>query len=189
MENIELKRDCNVIAIPSGLSQVLPSGTSVRVVQTRGGSYTIAAQFHAMYRIDAADADALGFEVPAAPDPGQQEPFSEKLVWNTLRKVFDPEIPINIVDLGLVYSFEIHPCERGKAINVRMSMTAPGCGMSNVLKTDVESKLLQIPDVAGVYVEVVFDPPWNPERMSEAARLQLGIDLAPSSPPDLTKIT
>jgi metal-sulfur cluster biosynthetic enzyme len=72
---------------------------------------------------------------------------------------------------------------------VRMSMTAPGCGMSNVLKTDVESKLLQIPDVAGVYVEVVFDPPWNPERMSEAARLQLGIDLAPSSPPDLTKIT
>ena len=189
METIELKRDCNVIAIPSGLSQVLPSGTSARVVQARGGSYTIATQSQAMYRIDAADADALGFEVAAAPDPPQQEPFSEKLVWNTLRKVYDPEIPINIVDLGLVYSCEIRPCERGYAIKVRMSMTAPGCGMSNVLKTDVEGKLLRIPEVVEVRVDVVFDPPWTPERMSEAARLQLGFDLAPSSPAHLTQIT
>jgi probable FeS assembly SUF system protein SufT len=189
METIELKRDCNVIAIPSGLSQVLPSGTSVRIVQARGCSYTIATQFHAMYRIDAADADALGLEAPAAPDAGQQEPFSEKLVWNTLKRVFDPEIPINIVDLGLVYSCEIRPCERGNAIKVRMSMTAPGCGMSNVLKADVENKLLRIPEVVEVRVEVVFDPPWNPERMSEAARLQLGFDLEPSSPAHLAQIT
>lgn len=189
MKTIELKRDCNVIAIPSGSSQVLPAGTSVCVVQARGGSYTIATQFHAMYRIDAADADAVGLEVPAAPDPQQLEPFSERVVWNTLRTVYDPEIPINIVDLGLVYSCEIHPCERGNAINLRMSMTAPGCGMSNVLKADVERKLLRIPEVAEIHVEIVFDPPWNPQRMSEAARLQLGFDLEPSNPPHLTQIT
>lgn len=188
-ETIQLKRDCSAIAIPRGSREVLPAGASVRVMQARGGSYTVATPLHEMYRIDAVDADALGFEAPAATYAQPQEPFSEKLVWNTLRTVYDPEIPINIVDLGLVYSCEIGSHDRGRSIDIRMTMTAPGCGMSNVLKTDVESKLLRIPEVGEVHVKVVLDPPWNPERMSEAARLQLGFDLEPSSPPHLTQIT
>jgi probable FeS assembly SUF system protein SufT len=191
METTELKRDCEAIAVPSGLRQVLPQGTPVRVMQARGGSYTVSTQSHAMYRIDAKDADALGFVAPAAArGPGQQGPLSEQLVWDALKTVYDPEIPVNVVDLGLVYSCAITPHEQGgKSVAVRMAMTAPGCGMSNVLKTDVESKLLRLPEVSEARVEVVFDPPWNPGRMSEAARLQLGLDLDNSGSPGLTQIS
>jgi probable FeS assembly SUF system protein SufT len=188
-ETIELKRGCNAIAVPSGLSQTLPAGAAVRVLQSRGGSYTVATESHAMYRIDAADTDALGFQTSVGAQPEPQKHFSEQLAWKTLRTVYDPEIPINIVDLGLVYSCEITPHERGNSIGIRMSLTAPGCGMSNVLKTDVESKLLRLPEVAEVHVEIVFDPPWTPDRMSEAARLQLGIDLGQSGSPHLTQIS
>lgn len=188
METIELKRDCEAIAVPSGMRERLPQGTSVRVMQKRGGNYTVATQLHAMYRIDAADADALGFEVPSTVSPKQEGPLNEALVWNTLRTVYDPEIPLNIVDLGLVYSCDITPHERSNSIRIQMAMTAPGCGMSNVLKADVEGKLLRLPDVADVDVQIVFDPPWTPARMSEAARLQLGFDLEQSSTPHLTQI-
>lgn len=189
IETIELNRDCAAIAIPSGLRETLPAGTSVRVMQSCGGSYIIATQFHAMYRIDVTDADALGFEVSAAARPREQGLFSEQLVWDTLRTIYDPEIPVNIVELGLVYSCDITAHEYGKSIRVRMTLTAPGCGMSNVLKADVESKLSRLPDVAEVRAEVVFDPPWNPDRMSEAARLQLGFDLEQDSTPRLTQIS
>src|SRR6266700_4004069 len=105
METVELSRDCEVIAIPSGMRQVLPKGTAVRIVQTRGGNYTVSSNIHAMFRIDARDADALGFEAPAARnDAGEPGSFSEALVWDTLKSVYDPEIPINVVDLGLIYS-------------------------------------------------------------------------------------
>jgi len=108
----------------------------------------------------------------------QQEAFSEQMVWDQMKTIYDPEIPVNIVDLGLIYSCEIAPTdEGGKKIDIKMSMTAPGCGMGNVLKADVESKLAALPEVKEVRVDVVFDPPWNPTRMSEAARLQLGFDL------------
>ncbi len=191
METIELKRDCEVIAIPSGTRQVLPHGSTLRVVQKRGGNYTVSSDIHAMFRIDAKDADALGFAVPAqANEATNQGPVSEQLVWETLKTVYDPEIPVNVVDLGLVYSCLITPRENGgNVVIIRMAMTSPGCGMSSVLKADVESKLERLEDVAETRVEVVFDPPWNPGRMSEAARLQLGFDLESAASPRLTQIT
>lgn len=191
LETIELKRDCEAIAIPGGARQVLPKETTVRILQARGGSYTVSTEFHAMYRIDAADADALGIEKRAAAEPPElQGPLSDQLVWDALKTVFDPEIPVNVVDLGLIYSCAITPLEQGgKKVAVRMAMTAPGCGMSNVLKADVESKIQRLPEVKETDVEVVFDPPWNPSRMSEAARLQLGFDTQGGGAPQLTQIS
>jgi probable FeS assembly SUF system protein SufT len=177
-ELIELKRECKAVEIPSGIERVLPAGTVVRISQTLGTSYTVVAGIGYMYRIDACDADALGLS-PAQPvqQPASNE-FSEKAVWDQLKTIYDPEIPVNIVDLGLIYGCDIASMDTGgKKVDVKMSMTAPGCGMANVLKADVERKLGQLPEVKAVNVEVVFDPPWHPGRMSEAARLQLGLDL------------
>jgi probable FeS assembly SUF system protein SufT len=191
METVELTRDCEAIAIPSGMRQVLPKGAAVRIVQTRGGNYTVSSNIHAMFRIDARDADALGLEAPSARnDPGEPGSFSEALVWDTLKSVYDPEIPINVVDLGLIYSCVIIPHENGgNILTIRMAMTAPGCGMANVLKADVEGKLQRLPGVTEARVEVVFDPPWNPSRMSEAARLHLGFDVQGGDAPKLTQIS
>ena len=130
-----------------------------------------------LYRIEGTDADALGLSGPAA-EAHTPPTFSEQMVWDQLKTVYDPEIPVNIVDLGLIYSCAIADDEQGgKKIDVAMSLTAPGCGMSDVLKADVEKKLARLPEVKEVRVEVVFDPPWSPARMSEAAKLQLGFDL------------
>ena len=175
-QSVTLTRDCPAIAIPAGTPQLLKAGTTVRVTQTLGGSYTVSAM-GALYRIEDKDADALGERGPAAEGAAPPE-FSEKMVWDQLRTIYDPEIPVNIADLGLIYRCDIvdHP-EGGKKIDVDMSLTAPGCGMSDVLKADVEKKLRRLPDVKEVNVQVVFDPPWGPGRMSEAAKLQLGFDL------------
>lgn len=187
-ERITLNRACEVIEIPSGVPRVLPSGAVVRLMQSIGGSYTVSSEYGYMFRIDAKDADALGLS-PSAPQGEQETPaqkwtFSEQAVWDQLKTVYDPEIPVNIVDLGLIYSCVVTPLEAdGKKIDVKMSMTAPGCGMGNVLKADVESKLSRLPEVKEVHVEVVFDPPWHPGRMSEAAKLQLGFDLDYGSSP------
>ena len=176
---ITLSRDCEVIEIPSGTRSTLPAGSVVRIMQTLGGSYTVTGgQYGYMYRIDARDADALGLPTSEAPASSERKEFSEQLVRDELKTVFDPEIPVNIVDLGLVYGCDITPAEQGgHNIEVKMSMTAPGCGMGNVLKADVESKLAHLPSVKRVNVEIVFEPPWTPARMSEAAKLQLGFDL------------
>jgi len=176
---ITLARNCEVIEIPSGTRSTLPAGTMVRIMQTLGGSYTVSGgQYGVMYRIDAHDADALGLPVTETPAAEQQRTFSDELVWDELKTIFDPEIPVNIVDLGLVYGCNITPCDQGgHKIDIKMSMTAPGCGMGNVLKADVENKLGRLPDAKEVSVEIVFDPPWTPARMSEAAKLQLGFDL------------
>lgn len=182
-EIITLKRDCPVIAIPSGSRETLLGGSTVRIMQSLGASYTVVSGCGAMYRVDTADADALGIETAGSgKQAGSSEftspEFSEKLVEDQLRTVFDPEIPVNIVDLGLIYACDIKPAEGGgHTIAVKMSMTAPGCGMGNVLKADVEAKLSRLPTVKEVHVEVVLDPPWSPARMSEAAKLQLGFDL------------
>jgi len=176
---IKLTRDCPVIEIPGGVHHSLTAGSVVRIMQSLGGSYTITGERGGMYRVDAADADALGLAAtsPAASTSAASE-FSEQMIWQQLRTVYDPEIPVNVVDLGLIYSCAITPLEAGHhRIDVKMSMTAPGCGMANVLKADVENKLSRLPTVKEVSVEVVFDPPWNPGRMSEAAKLQLGLDL------------
>ncbi len=176
---IKLNRDCEVIEIPAGTKGVLPAGSPVSILQTLGGSYSISGgQYGAMYRIDARDADALGLPTPELPAPGERKPFSEELVWAELKTIFDPEIPVNVVDLGLIYECAITPVENdGNKIDVKMSMTAPGCGMGNVLKADVENKLSRLPTVNAVNVEIVFEPAWGPGRMSEAAKLQLGFDL------------
>lgn len=175
--SITLNRDCEAIEIPSGKPATLPATTPVRVMQSRGNSYTVATERGYMYRIDAGDADALGLSPVLAQPPTEREgTFNEQMVWHQLKTVYDPEIPVNIVDLGLVYSCEITHLEEGaRRIDIKMSMTAPGCGMGNVLKADVENKLSRLPSVKEVRVHVVFDPPWNLSRMSEAARLQLGI--------------
>jgi probable FeS assembly SUF system protein SufT len=151
----------------------------VRISQFLGTSYTVVGDMGCMFRIDAKDADALGLTPPAADETKTSDGvFAEPMVWAQLKTVYDPEIPVNIVDLGLIYSCEITaPEQGGKKIDVKMSMTAPGCGMGNVLKADVEGKLARLPEVKEVHVEVVFDPPWSPARMSEAAKLQLGFDL------------
>lgn len=185
METTELTRDCEAIAIPRGQRHTLTRGTPVRIVQERPGSYTISTPTHAMYRIDAKDADALGLAGSDATSGHSN--LSEQLVWDTLKTVYDPELPVNLVDLGLIYSCSISSLPDGKhAIAVRMGLTSPGCSMSDVLKSDVERKLRQLPEVAEARVEIVFDPPWDPSRMSEAARLQVGMDL--SSKPDLIQI-
>lgn len=180
-QTVELKRDCTAIAIPAGMRDILRAGTTVRITQAAGGSYTVSGKGR-LYRIDGKDADALGL-TPEAAETSAPPSFNEKMVWDQLKSVYDPEIPVNIVDLGLIYSCSItdHP-DGGKKIGVQMSLTAPGCGMSDVLKADVENRLRRLPEVKEVKVEVVFDPPWSPGRMSEAAKLQLGFDLDYGSP-------
>lgn len=171
---VALTRDCPVTGIPSGSLHILGAGTPVVITQSLGGSYTVTTGYGQLMRIDAKDADALGFE--ATPQPEDSEEFSEKSVWDQLKMVYDPEIPVNIVDLGLVYSCKITEIDGGRKIDITMSMTAPGCGMGDVLRSDIEQKLSTLPTVKEVHVEVVFDPPWSPRLMSEATRLQLGLD-------------
>jgi probable FeS assembly SUF system protein SufT len=177
-EMIELNRECEAIEIPSGIRRMLPALTRVRISQFLGSGYTVVTDTGYMCRIDGKDADAMGMTPPPAQEKPADVPFSEQMVWDQLKTVFDPEIPVNIVDLGLIYLCKVTDREQGgKKIAVDMSMTAPGCGMGNVLKADVESKLSSLPEVKEVNVQVVFDPPWNAGLMSEAAKLQLGFDL------------
>src|ERR1700757_1136490 len=137
---IALTRDCDSIAIPSGTRKTLPSGETVRLMQSRGGSYTVSTDTGSMYRVDVKDADALGLSAPFTAQFLPTGPLTEQMVSDQLRTIFDPEIPVNIVDLGLIYSCKIEPCEGGRnRIDVKMAMTAPGCGMGDVLRADVES--------------------------------------------------
>lgn len=177
-ELIELKRECKAVEIPGGIERVLPAGSLVRISQSLGSGYTVISDIGYLCRIDASDVDALGLTPASAGDSVAEGPFHEQMVWDQLKTVYDPEIPVNIVDLGLIYECKIMSDEQDrKRIEVKMSMTAPGCGMGNILRADVEQRLSRLPEVKEVSVEVVFDPPWNPGRMSEAARLQLGFDL------------
>jgi probable FeS assembly SUF system protein SufT len=179
-EPLETTRDVDVIEIPAGTKGVLPAGSHVLITQTLGGNYTVMTVDGYLYRVDGKDADALGKERAAA-DPRLEKkdatgPVDHELIWDRLRTVFDPEIPVNIVDLGLVYRMEVTPrSEGGEKVEIDMTMTAPGCGMGEYLKADVEQKLLEIPGVAEVHVEIVWEPMWDRDRMSEAAKLQLGM--------------
>lgn len=180
-ETVKLARSTEVIEIPSGRASTLPEGMPLRIMQSRGDSYTVWSDWGQMFRIDGKDADALGIQpsdaVSAASAPSE---FNEQMVWDVLKSVYDPEIPVNIVDLGLIYECKIAALEGPadepipKRVDIKMSMTAPGCGMGSVLKADVEGRLARLPSVKEVNVEVVLDPPWDMSRMSEAARLQLG---------------
>ena len=176
-ETLTLTRDAVATQIPSGLPHPVQAGTRVRLTQALGGSYTVVSDMGYMLRFDAKDADALGISPEEAQQYAPSE-FSDKLVWDRLRTVYDPEIPVNVVDLGLIYDCQIAPVdESGHKIDIKMTMTAPGCGMADVLKSDIQRQLASLPTVKDVHVEVVFEPPWHPGRMSEGARLQLGLDL------------
>jgi len=182
-EQIVLSRDVDATQIPSGIPHRLTAGTQVRLMQALGGSYTVMTDIGYMVRVDARDADALGLapslaSSAAASDTPQE--FSEKLVWDKLKTVYDPEIPVNVVDLGLIYDCQIAPVAEGNKIDIKMTMTAPGCGMADVLKSDIQRKISDLPTVKELNVEVVFEPPWHPGKMSEAARLQLGLDVESS---------
>jgi len=178
-EQIVLSRDVGATQIPSGIPHSLSAGTKVRLMQALGGSYTVMTDMGYMVRVDARDADALGLTPAAAPADAPQE-FSEKLIWDKLKTVYDPEIPVNVVDLGLIYDCQIAPVAEGNRIDIKMTMTAPGCGMADVLKSDIQRKISDLPTVKELNVEVVFEPPWHPGKMSEAARLQLGLDVESS---------
>lgn len=179
-EPLETLRDVDVVEIPAGTKATLPAGSHVLITQTLGGNYTVMTVDGYLYRVDGKDAGALGKDVaPVDPRLVQGEsdgPVDPELIWDRMRTVFDPEIPVNIVDLGLVYRMDILPrTEGGHRIEIEMTMTAPGCGMGEYLKSDVEQKLLEIPGVRDVNVEIVWEPMWDRDRMSEAAKLQLGM--------------
>jgi len=174
-EPIALLRDCNAVAIPSGEPLQLRRGTSVVVSQALGGSFTVMTEDGYMARISAADADAIGEKAPVVTSELAGLPLDER-VQEELRTIYDPEIPVDIVELGLVYATEIIDLpEGGKTIHVTMTMTAPGCGMGDIIRDEVLDKLRALPDVKDVKVEIVLDPPWDPSRMSEAAKLATGM--------------
>ena len=173
-EETILKRDVGAIQIPDGTSIRLTEGTPVLITQQLGGSFTIMNDRGAMYRIDERNADALGKEV-AADGAAAQAGSLEDRVWEQMKKCYDPEIPVNIVDLGLVYDCRVNEGETGEsAVEIKMTLTAPGCGMGPVLAEDVKRRVEDLEGVSTAEVEVVFEPPWNQNMMSEAARLQLG---------------
>lgn len=174
-------RDVEVMQVPSGFKVVLPAGSWLVVQQTLGGQFTAMTETGGLVRVDGKDADALGpeYEAEARKAAGERAkaaegPFDEEKVWEALRQVYDPEIPSSIVELGLVYLVASEEVEGGRKVAVRMTLTAPGCGIGPVLVEDVRRAVLGVPGVKEADVELVFDPPWDPSRMSEAAKLQLG---------------
>jgi probable FeS assembly SUF system protein SufT len=173
-------RDVNAVMIPAGTPLTIPKETELTITQSLGGSYTVMGP-GIMARIDARDADALGFEIKEQPvqtsnAAEQVGPVDTDLIWEQMKTCYDPEIPVNIVDLGLVYDCKVSPLpEGGHRVEVKMTLTAPGCGMGGVIAQDVENRIRAVPGVTDVSVEIVWDPIWNQSMMSDAARLQLGL--------------
>jgi probable FeS assembly SUF system protein SufT len=174
----KLSRDVTVTQIPSGEKTSLPTGTVVNIHQTLGGSYTVQTDF-GLFRIDGKDADALGEQLldstvkastlaNGAPDPDA--------IWAQLRQVFDPEIPVNIVDLGLVYSMDVSgDAAAGYKVDVAMTLTAPGCGMGPAIAEDAKTKILLVPGVSAADVRITWEPPWNQSMISEEGKMKLGL--------------
>lgn len=175
---IILSRNCDAVLIPAGTKVTLQAGEPVMITQALGGSYTVIINGN-MARIEARDADALG-QAPAPSDKSgmsdASDAVNEEKIMEQLRTCYDPEIPVNIVDLGLVYDLQIQPLPAGgNRVEVKMTLTAPGCGMGPILQQDVETKVSSIPGVKEAAVFLVWDPPWNRDMLSEAAKLQLGM--------------
>ena len=172
-----LTRDVDASQIPSGDKLTLSAGSKVFITQTLGGSYTVMTDI-GLVRIASQNADALGEKVAAAsfaPVATGQAPDPEA-VWSQLRQVFDPEIPVNIVDLGLVYSMDISKADDGAhKVDVAMTLTAPGCGMGPVIAEDAKSKILLVPGVGDAEVRITWDPAWNQSMISEEGKMQLGL--------------
>jgi probable FeS assembly SUF system protein SufT len=181
-ETIKLTRDCQVVAVPAGHTLMLPQGTEVVITQSLGGSYTLLVpSYGGLFRISNRDADAIGHET--RPVEGGGTPTGqiltgealEKEVWSTLKTCYDPEIPVNIVDLGLIYEMQISQLNDGSRIDVKMTLTAQGCGMGGSIAADARNKLLDLSGVVEADVQVVWDPPWTPDKISPEGRALLGI--------------
>lgn len=176
-EPFSLQRDVDAVIIPAGERLILREGTSGFITQALGGSFTVYVEGN-LFHIAGTDADALGkepVEPPKVPENATDEDI-ENVIWQQLKTCYDPEIPINIVDLGLIYRCDITTMPNGqRSVNVDMTLTAPGCGMGEILVQDAQEKIAIIPTVADVMVELVFDPPWNQSMMSDEARLQTGL--------------
>jgi len=179
--NLELGRDCPAVQLPTGNTVVLPAGSTVGITEAKDGAYVVQA-LGSQFRISGKDADALGLEPwdgreePSRP-PVSAAPVSERQVWDALRTCYDPEIPLNIVDLGLVYGVGIEqPADGPAKVAVKMTLTAPGCPLAAVIAHSARQRILAVPGVQDAEVEIVWDPPWNPSMMTPEARLQLGLD-------------
>lgn len=175
---VTLTRDVEAAIVPVGSRVTLKKGEQAQITQSLGGSYTVIVNGN-MFRIEGQDADALGLaptaKLVSTGNPVSQEHL-EKEIWNQLRSCYDPEIPVNIVDLGLIYDCHITPLASGShKVEVKMTLTAPGCGMGPVLAQDVQNRVISLEGVDDVAVELVWDPPWNQGMMTEAAKLQLGL--------------
>lgn len=171
------ERDCDVVMIPSGDVVSIPAGTVGYITQALGGSFTVFIDGN-LFRIAGIDADAIGKQPvmpPSLPEDATEDDI-ENLLWEQMKTVYDPEIPVNIVDLGLIYRCEMSLAEGGqRVVDVDMTLTAPGCGMGDILVDDVRSKLELVPSISRVNVRLTFDPPWNHNMMSEVARLETGM--------------
>ena len=180
MQNRErtLSRDVPATQIPTGEKQLLPSGTRLFIHQTLGGSYTVQTDF-GLFRLDGKDADAIGeqaADTPIAPAPSTSGAPDPAAVWDQLKKVYDPEIPVNIVDLGLVYSMDLtQKPEGGYRVDVSMTLTAPGCGMGPAIAEDAKSKILLVPGVSDADVRITWDPVWTQQMISEEGKMKLGL--------------
>lgn len=178
-EEVTFSRSAEAIMIPSGEKVLVPVGAQATITQALGGAYTVITDRGLMVRVSGREVEAIGKTPQDVAEVSAEELTPEKLeemVWDALKTCYDPEIPVNIVDLGLVYLCELQEAEGGgKNVRIKMTLTAPGCGMGPVLAGDVRSKLVALPSVKDAEVEVVFDPVWDRSMMSEAARLQLGM--------------
>jgi probable FeS assembly SUF system protein SufT len=177
-EAVTIGRAVSVECVPDGTPFEVPAGTPAQLVQALGQHFTLDLGGQ-LVRLKGTDADAIGRAVPTAPaaKDGAAAPADlQELVWQTLRGCYDPEIPVNIVELGLIYDCTLTPMDDGQSrVAIRMTLTAPGCGMGELLTEEVADQVLALPGVGEVRVDMVFDPPWNLSRMSEAARLTLGM--------------
>jgi len=174
-KEIVTTREIEAREIPSGMKLTIPEGTPLAITQSLGGTYTVLTPYGYMARVDGKDADAIG-EQAIAPEADAEGKSAGELAWEQLKTCYDPEIPVNIVDLGLVYKCEVAPRpEGGQKAEVRFTLTAPGCGMGDTLKEDIRQKLLSVPGIEDADVQVMFDPPWSMSMMSDAAKLQLGL--------------
>jgi len=176
-ENITVLRDCAALLIPMGTPVTIPEGSQVMITQALGSSYTVNINGN-LARIESSDADALGLE-SAEHETGKSKvaagPVDEDALWAAMEQCYDPEIPVNVVDLGLIYHCDITPLNPGNRVDVVMTLTAAGCGMGPILVEDVRAHLLDVDNVTEVDVDLVFDPPWDRSMMSDEAKLQLGM--------------
>jgi probable FeS assembly SUF system protein SufT len=176
-EEAIVNREVEVTAIPYGDKITLPAQSAVIITQSLGGAYTLVTMQGYMVRLDSKDADAIGKEQQAGPtaEEAAKKPLQE-LAWDQLKTCYDPEIPVDIVELGLVHSCEVSQLpEGGNKVSVRFTLTAPGCGMGDILRQDIERKIQALPGVKEADIQLQLDPPWDQSRMSEAAKLQLGL--------------